>query len=67
MCSIVHEVCRVMRQVLTQKYIKFPNDNNAQEIICGFSNLGFPQTLGAIDGTHIPIISPGENSSDYYK
>ena len=55
-----------MRQVLTQKYIKFPNDNNAQEIIRGFSNLGFPQTLGAIDGTHIPIISLGENSSDYY-
>jgi hypothetical protein len=40
--------------------------NNAQEIIRGFSNLGFPQTLGAIDGTHIPIISLGENSSDYY-
>ena len=28
--------------------------------------LGFPQVPGAIDGTHIPIISLQENPSDYY-
>ena len=28
--------------------------------------MGFPQVAGAIDGTHIPIICPVENSSDYY-
>ena len=27
---------------------------------------GFPQTAGAIDGTHIPIVKHHESASDYY-
>ena len=26
----------------------------------------FPQVAGAIDGTHIPVIRPQDNPSDYY-
>ena len=27
---------------------------------------GFPQAVGAIDGTHIPIIRPEQSPADYY-
>ena len=27
---------------------------------------GFPQAIGAIDGTHIPIIRPEQSPADYY-
>ena len=27
---------------------------------------GFPQCVGAVDGTHIPIISPQDCPADYY-
>ena len=65
-CSVVHDVCSTMKRVLTPTFLKFPNENSAAEIISGFENMGFPQTIGAIDGTHIPILSPGPNSNDYY-
>ena len=28
--------------------------------------MGFPQVVGALDGTHIPILKPTECPSDYY-
>jgi len=28
--------------------------------------MGLPQVAGAINGTHIPIIKPQDNPSDYY-
>ena len=38
-----------------------------QVILDGFLHcLGFPQTIGAIDSTHILIIRPVESASDYY-
>jgi len=65
-CDIVHEACRIMRQVLTKTFVKFPRNQTAFDVVNGFAKLGFPQTIGAIDGTHIPIIAPSENSSDFY-
>ena len=38
-----------------------------REIVEGFETYwGFPQAVGAIDGSHIPIIRPDESASDYY-
>ena len=45
----------------------FPTGAALREIVVGFKNdLGFPQCAGAVDGFHIPIISPQECPADYY-
>lgn len=37
------------------------------EVISGFEDAwGFPQCFGAIDGSHIPILSPHDGATDYY-
>lgn len=46
--------------------IKWPDNNLQTEIIDGFDNLGFPNTIGAIDGSYIPISVPGESSESYF-
>ena len=44
-----------------------PSDGRLREVVDGFkSRWGFPQVVGAIDGSHIPIIRPSESATDYY-
>ncbi|KAG6936015.1 hypothetical protein G0U57_013529 [Chelydra serpentina] len=38
---------------------------NVQVIIDGFTAMGFPNCGGAIDGTHIPILGPDHQGSQY--
>lgn len=66
-CVIVHEVCRAIVEVLSERYIKLPKDDtNAQAIVDGFLHCWqFPQCTGAIDGSHIPIIAPPVSPKDY--
>ena len=56
-----------MKQVLLRKFIRWPSavvmDKFAQE----FQNLhGIPYVVGAVDGSHIPIIGPRLHAADYY-
>ena len=66
-CVALHDVCRAIVEHLAAKYITFPTGQRLQTIVDGFlSKWGFPQCIGAIDGSHIPIIAPSENPLDYY-
>ena len=66
-CVIVHEVCDAIVQVLMKKYIKFPSGNQLTAVLNGFERChGFPQCVGAVDGTHIEILAPEDCTKDYY-
>ncbi|KAI7799399.1 putative nuclease HARBI1 [Triplophysa rosa] len=47
--NAVRKVCLALKHFL-QVFVKFP---------------GFPNVIGCIDGTHIPIIAPSQNEADY--
>ena len=66
-CIITKEVCATIVDKLLPKYIGIPGDEGLREVVDGFkSKLGFPQCAGAVDGTHIPIMSPEDFPADYY-
>lgn len=66
--KIVRQVCQAIKDHLLPKYISLPKDKNALEkVIAGWEQkTGFPMVLGAVDGTHIPIMQPYINSQDYF-
>ena len=67
MCIIVHNVCRAIVDILLPRYICFPSGEDLQRTVDGFHAVwDIPQCAGAIDGSHIPILGPAENHTDYY-
>ena len=61
---IVQEVhvCQLIMDVLMPKHIKKPEGNQLKEIVEVFKRKwGVSQCVGAVDGSHIPIIAPPEN------
>ena len=66
-CIVTKEVCAAIVDKLLPKYIRIPRDEGLREVVDGFKRKwGFPQCAGAVDGTHIPIISPEDFHADYY-
>ena len=61
----VREVCRVITEKLGPKYIKLPYTPDEVERLAAafYKEHNFPQCIGAIDGTHIPIKQPVENGA----
>ncbi|KAI4468171.1 hypothetical protein MML48_2g00005234 [Holotrichia oblita] len=59
-CRIVKRISRVIAQ-LSHRYIQMPNTVEAQQRSkrLFFEVAAFPNVIGAIDGTHIRIQSPG--------
>ena len=66
-CVIVQEVCRAIVDVLMPKHIKKPKGSQLKEMVEVFEmKWGVPQCIGAVDGSHIPIITPTEFHTDYF-
>lgn len=38
---------------------------NAQEITGGFARMGFPNCVGTADGTHVPVICPPNQGTEF--
>ena len=66
-CIVTKEVCHSIVKLLLPRYIQLPTGPTLQDVVRGFkTQLGFPQCAGAVDGTHIPVVSPKECPADYY-
>lgn len=65
--KIVRKVCKAITVHLGPKYVTLPfTEEDVHEKVKNFHRAhGFPQCLGAIDGTHIPIKQPQQNPTDY--
>ena len=63
----IRSVCNAINTNLGPRYLKLPRDNELYETINLFQErFGFSQVLGAVDGTHIAINKPTENSQGYF-
>ena len=67
-CRIVHNTCRAIVDVLLIQYIHFPNTmDEINKVVNGFkTKFGMIQCLGSVDGSHIPVMPPALNYTDYY-
>ncbi|XP_065423512.1 uncharacterized protein LOC135975653 isoform X1 [Chrysemys picta bellii] len=60
--AAVMQVAKAITQVLLRKLVTL---GNVQAIVDGFAAMGFPNCGGAIDGTHIPILAPEHQATEY--
>ena len=64
---IIH---RVTRSIATRKryFISFPSGQDLNDIKHGFYRVaGFPNVVGVIDGTHVPIASPCRDNAELFR
>ncbi|XP_048345295.1 protein ANTAGONIST OF LIKE HETEROCHROMATIN PROTEIN 1-like [Sphaerodactylus townsendi] len=61
--EIVVEVCLAIEAQLYRKTVCLGPD--VEKVMAGFSQLGFPHCVGALDGSHLPIRHPGGLPGEY--
>ena len=65
-CKCVKDVCAAVVNRLQSTFVFFPKEHELENIINTYKRKwGFPACVGALDGTHIPIIAPAQNHADY--
>uniref|UniRef100_A0A668AUA2 DDE Tnp4 domain-containing protein n=1 Tax=Myripristis murdjan TaxID=586833 RepID=A0A668AUA2_9TELE len=66
-CKCLKAFCSAVEDILQPEAIQFPNADKLQEMANYFENRwGLPHCVGAIDGSHIPILAPQEYHTEYY-
>ena len=56
-----------IKSVLLKKFIRWPSTATMEKYASEFENLhGIPNVVGAVDGSHIPIVAPRFHAADYY-
>lgn len=61
----VNNITKIIERHL-QSFIKWPTAEEVPVIAENFRHIaGFPGAIGAMDGTHIEIVTPSENQKDY--
>uniref|UniRef100_A0A8C3SEK4 Putative nuclease HARBI1 n=1 Tax=Chelydra serpentina TaxID=8475 RepID=A0A8C3SEK4_CHESE len=60
--AVVMQVAKAITELLVPRVVTL---GNVQVIVDGFAAMGFPNCGGAIDGTHIPILAPDHQASEY--
>ncbi|XP_020488383.1 putative nuclease HARBI1 [Labrus bergylta] len=61
----VRKVCLALKSLLNS-FVAFPGHKPVKAIKEEFLSIaGFPNVIGCIDATHIPITAPSENEADY--
>lgn len=64
---IVREFCKVVRKHLLRVLVQFPSESQFRVLASQFEALhGIPYIVGAIDGSHIPVLAPVIGGEDYY-
>ncbi|XP_048366488.1 uncharacterized protein LOC125440671 [Sphaerodactylus townsendi] len=59
---IVMEVCEAIHDVLLRQVVQL---GDARAVVEGFERVGFPNCLGVVDETHIPILCSPHGASAY--
>lgn len=65
--KIIRETCVVLWDILYQKEMAYPTEENWLEIAAGFYNkTQFPNCVGAVDGKHIRVKCPPNSGTQYF-
>ena len=62
---VVREVSAVLKTLL-RRFVCMPTGTRLQEAVDAFAARGYLMCAGAIDGTHIPIITPRHDPDSCY-